>query len=74
MDRFGEREHWAEMAEELAGLGYWRMDARTETLRWSKHMFRIFGFEPGLKPLLAEAMARVPPDDGRRPTLNSLPL
>jgi len=50
------------------------MDARTETLRWSKHMFRIFGFEPGLKPLLAEAMARVPPDDGRRPTLNSLPL
>jgi len=59
----GEHQRWAEMAEELGGLGYWRMDATTKVMRWSKHMFRIFGFEAGVEPPLEAAMARVHPDD-----------
>jgi PAS domain S-box-containing protein len=58
-----ERHRWADMAESLAGLGYWRMDVATRTLRWSPNMFRIFGFEPDLEPALDAAMSRVHPDD-----------
>ena len=53
----------AEMAEELAGVGYWRMDAMTGTLAWSPNMFRIMGFKGGQQPSLNEAMQRVHPED-----------
>jgi PAS domain S-box-containing protein len=54
---------WAELAEELAGVGYWRMDATDSVLSWSPNMFRMMGFEAGCQPSLEEAMARIHPDD-----------
>jgi PAS domain S-box-containing protein len=54
---------WADMAEELAGVGYWWMDAATQAIRWSPNMYRIFGLEPGVVPALDYAMQFVHPDD-----------
>lgn len=51
------------MAEELAGVGYWWMDAATKVIRWSPNMYRIFGLEPGVVPSLDYAMQLVHPDD-----------
>ncbi|ATQ44267.1 ATP-binding protein [Caulobacter mirabilis] len=58
-----ERQRWAAMAEDLAGVGYWWMDAASQAIRWSPSMFRIFGFGPGAEPPLDMAMARIHPDD-----------
>lgn len=55
----------AELAEELAGLGYWRMDAMTGVLAWSPNMFRIMGFCEGVQPSIEEAMQRIHPQDKR---------
>jgi len=65
MKRTGENEQqrWAAMAEALAGVGYWWMEAGSERIRWSPNMFRIFGFEPGDEPPFDLAMARLHPDD-----------
>jgi PAS domain S-box-containing protein len=54
---------WANMAEELAGVGYWWMDAATKVIRWSPNMYRIFGLEPGVVPSLDYAMQFVHPED-----------
>ena len=54
---------WADMAEELAGVGYWWMDASTKVIRWSPNMYRIFGVDPGVVPSLDYAMQFVHPDD-----------
>ncbi len=54
---------WADMAEELAGVGYWWMDASTHAIRWSPNMFRIFGIAPDVVPSLDYAMQFVHPDD-----------
>jgi len=54
---------WADMAEELAGVGYWWMDAATKAIRWSPNMYRIFGLPPGVIPSLDYAMQFVHPDD-----------
>lgn len=54
---------YADMAEELAGIGYWWMDASAETIRWSLSMFRIFGLDPSHVPSLDFAMQLVHPDD-----------
>lgn len=51
------------MAEELAGVGYWWMDADSQDIRWSPSMFRIFGFEAGTEPPLDVAMSRIHPED-----------
>lgn len=53
----------AEMAEELAGVGYWRMDAATREIVWSANMYRIHGIDPNSTPELASAIGRVHPDD-----------
>jgi len=56
-------QRWADMAEELAGVGYWRMDAATEAIRWSPNMYKIFGIDPSVVPSLAYAMQFVHPED-----------
>ena len=53
----------ADMAAEIAGVGYWRLDTATQEITWSDQMFRIFGLEPGREPDLAVAMAMTHPDD-----------
>ncbi len=34
------------MAEEVAGMGHWRIDLTTDTLTWSNEMYRIHGLDP----------------------------
>jgi PAS domain S-box-containing protein len=34
------------MAEEVSGVGHWRIDLLTDTLTWSAEMFRIHGLDP----------------------------
>jgi PAS domain S-box-containing protein len=53
----------AAMAEEVAGVGYWRLDAATREITWSDQMFRVFGVEPGREPDLAAALAMTHADD-----------
>ncbi|MCU0686460.1 MAG: response regulator [Polyangiaceae bacterium] len=35
------------LAEELAHIGHWRLDLRSDTVWWSDEVYRIHGFEPG---------------------------
>jgi len=53
----------ASMAEEVAGVGYWRLDAASGRITWSSQMFAMFGLEPGDEPLLDRAMAMVHAED-----------
>ena len=55
----------ARMAEEVAGVGYWRLDALTHKISWSEQMFRIFDEPLGEEPDLTAAMSKVHPDDQR---------
>jgi PAS domain S-box-containing protein len=34
------------MAEEMAGVGHWRIDLTADTLTWSNEMYRIHGLDP----------------------------
>ena len=34
-----------DMAEAMAGVGYWRLDAATNAVDWSAQVFRIHGLE-----------------------------
>ena len=51
------------MAEAVAGVGYWRLDAATLQATWSPQMFRIYGLEVGDTIALGQAMAMVHPDE-----------
>ena len=53
----------ADMAAELADIGYWWMDVETQAIRWSPNMYKIFGIEPGPIPSLDYAMQFVHADD-----------
>jgi diguanylate cyclase (GGDEF)-like protein/PAS domain S-box-containing protein len=51
-------------AQELAHLGSWKWDIRSDTITWSPELCRIFGVAPENAPRrLAEYVARVHPDD-----------
>ena len=39
---------WAQMAEEIAGVGHWRMDLTTREVIWSDEIFRIYGLDAAL--------------------------
>ena len=55
------------MAEQIAGIGHWRLSLPDQTLRWSEGAFRIHGLDPAApQPSLAAAMALFPPDDRDR--------
>ncbi len=53
---------WAEMAEGLAGVGYWRLELGTNAMTWSDQMYVITGREPGpIAP--ADFLQAVHPED-----------
>ena len=55
---------WAELAAEVAGLGYWRFDKTTTELVWSPEMFDILAVEPSRGPLsLPALMDSIDPED-----------
>ena len=53
-----------DMAESMAGVGYWRLDAATNAVDWSAQVFRIHGLEPSDDPVdLARAIDVYHPAD-----------
>jgi PAS domain S-box-containing protein len=54
---------WARLAEQIAGLGYWRLEVATRAIIWSEGLFRIYGLPVGDLPDLDAAMAAIHPDD-----------
>ncbi len=58
--------NWARLAEQMAGLGYWRLDVATRAISWSDGLFLLYGLEVGDLPDLATAMAAIHPDDSAR--------
>jgi PAS domain S-box-containing protein len=48
----------AGLAEQVAGLGHWRMDARTREITWSAQMYVIYGLDPG-QPLDLAALMKM---------------
>lgn len=56
-------EEWFDLAQELASIGFWRMDPATGSVEWSPTMFRLFEFPLGPAPRAEETMSRVHPDD-----------
>jgi PAS domain S-box-containing protein len=62
-----ELQRLVEMAEEMAGVGYWRVDAATRIATWSPQVARIHGIEPDeYDGALASAVAFYHPDDQAR--------
>jgi PAS domain S-box-containing protein len=57
------------LAEEVAGIGYWRIDVVTGEATWSPHVATIYGLDPTLEPRLSRFIAAVHPDD--RPALQA---
>ncbi len=53
----------AERAQALAGLGHWRLDACTQEITWSRHMYEIYGLDPEDPLDLDRLMAMTDPRD-----------
>jgi PAS domain S-box-containing protein len=57
----------APLAADMAGLGYWHYDARTQRFTWSKQMYNIYGLDPATEPLsLSELADAAHPEDRER--------
>jgi PAS domain S-box-containing protein len=54
---------WSVLAEEVAGVGYWLVDAATRTITWSEGLFQLYGLKPGDFPDFETVMGAVHPDD-----------
>lgn len=54
-------------AQQLAGMGDYDWHIATDTNRWSDHLFRIYGYEPGeIDPSYERFLAHIHPDDRER--------
>ena len=53
-------------AEARAGLGHWRLMLNSQTIIWSRGVYRIHGFEEGSHISLDEALNAYLPDDRQR--------
>lgn len=62
-DRAEELARRAEAAESIAGLGHWRVDAKTREVSGSPELYRIYGFPVGSPLDLESMMAMTHPDD-----------
>ncbi|WP_419251750.1 PAS domain S-box protein [Caulobacter sp. ErkDOM-YI] len=58
-----EQTRWADMAENLAGVGYWRLNLTTRAMTWSDQMYAIVGVDPGTVIAADEWLAAVHPED-----------
>jgi PAS domain S-box-containing protein len=53
----------ASLLEEVAGVGYWRLEADTLEASWSEQVFRMHGIAVGDRVALEHALDMVHPDD-----------
>ena len=51
------------LAEEVVGIGYWRIDVRTGEANWSPHVATLYGLDPNSELRLDQFLAVVHPDD-----------
>jgi PAS domain S-box-containing protein len=58
-----EQTRWADMAENLAGVGYWRLNLATRAMSWSDQMYVILGVEPGKAITVDDWLAAIHPED-----------
>jgi len=67
-----ERLELLRLAEEMAGVGQWRLDAETMTVTWSDEVYRIYGVERGaFDPSYDDAVSFYHPDD-RGPLMKAI--
>jgi diguanylate cyclase (GGDEF)-like protein/PAS domain S-box-containing protein len=50
-------------AQSIARLGSWEMDVATNNIRWSRELYRLFGFRLNEKPTYEALINRTHPDD-----------
>ncbi|WP_293905542.1 PAS domain S-box protein [Phenylobacterium sp.] len=62
-DKAEELARRANVAEGIAGLGHWRLDAVTREITWSAQMYRIYDVAPDVPLDLAALLAMTHPDD-----------
>lgn len=59
-----ERAHLFTVAEEMAGIGHWRLNVKSGELIWSDEVYRIHGVDRAhFTPTLESALAAYHPDD-----------
>ena len=56
-----EQQRLATLAEDIAGIGYWRLDAVSREMTWSEGMFRIYGLAPGGPEVIAAGNEQIDP-------------
>ena len=56
-----------ELAQKMAGIGYWSCDGATGTPQWSEQMYAIFGRDPVLGPPTHDELCRTLHPDDREP-------
>ncbi|WP_419321062.1 PAS domain S-box protein [Caulobacter sp. ErkDOM-E] len=64
-----EQTRWADMAENLAGVGYWRFNLNTGAMTWSDQMYVILGVDPGTVISADDWLAAVHPEDREKARL-----
>ncbi len=64
VERLLQSERQLREAQEVAGIGSWQWNMRTDTITWSQNLYRIFGLEPDAFEATFDAyMASIHPDD-----------
>ena len=58
-----ESQHFLQQAQQVAQLGSWHFNSRTNHVRWSDHLYCLFGLEPGSHVTFEKFLACVHPDD-----------
>jgi PAS domain S-box-containing protein len=61
-----EKNRFMAMAEQLAHIGPWRLDIRSNEVFWSDELYRTFDLPTTFKPTLENAIAVYHPDDRER--------
>jgi PAS domain S-box-containing protein len=55
------------IAQQIAHMGSWDWELATNAVTWSDELYRIYGFEPGSRPITFEFfLSRLHPDDRTR--------
>jgi PAS domain S-box-containing protein len=62
-DAIGDREMLMEMAEQLAGFGYWRIDLPRKAVFWSAGIYDILGLPKSYEPVFDQAISLYHPGD-----------
>ncbi|MDQ0465482.1 PAS domain S-box-containing protein [Caulobacter ginsengisoli] len=58
-----EQQRLARLAEDIAGLGYWRLEAADLSMTWSEGLFRLYGLAPGERAVIDAGNDMIDPED-----------